>query len=636
MSSPVDRAVVAAGEVIDDGLQGAIDVEAGLGLVYADARRRERPGRAAVVDLYRGSGLGRVSIFGEFANARRARRAVGFAAPQLPNRPLRRRPRRDGSGWDDLQPGSAAAGSGRWSGEATVEASAGCRGLAARRTGIGAGLQPRRRRLREAQGGTKDRSAERGVSWRLILCVASVLVLAVVLAGSALTRRGVTVAGRPNYAGPIGASPLQPNPPTTAVGAPPTAAEASLLLQSLLGRYTVLAADMMRSRLHGDPGRAQAASAALGKNADALSGLIGSLVGAQAKTRFAVYWAAHATALFNYARALTDHDNAVRAAAKTTIAKFESDLAGFLASASQGRLPRHAAEVDVRTHIEYLEGQAAAYAAGNYTQADQINRQGYTHAFGWGKVLANALLPAAAAAALSTPAWRLRSELDRLLGEHDVAVVAAMRAGVTNSPEFTAAAQTVNGNTRDLAAAIDTLLGAAPAARFEPLWANRVDALIGYSAAVVTNDDTARAGARAKMTATDRQVAALLAAATKNRIAAAALAKTLGGHDDMLLREADAFARKDYRQAYDLASTSYQDLFTLAGQLASAFSATIASQLPVGAVQTGRGGMAAVVQLRRHAGKAAGAERGPVVASCTIRSERGVSGSACKATRAVP
>jgi len=41
---------------------------------------------------------------------------------------------------------------------------------------------------------------------------------------------------------------------------------------------------------------------------------------------------------------------------------------------------------------------------------------------------------------------------------------------------------------------------------------------------------------------------------------------------------------------------------TLAGQLANAFGAEAASRLVMGAVQTGRGGVAAVVEQRGHRG----------------------------------
>jgi hypothetical protein len=450
---------------------------------------------------------------------------------------------------------------------------------------------------------TKHRSTQRRGSSRVILYVtAAVIVAALFAAWSPDARLGVTVAGRPSFAGPIGSSPLLPGARTAAVDTLPAAAQASLLLQSLLGQHTVLAADMMRSRLRGDPDLAQAANAALGKNTDAMSGLIGTLFGDAAKTKFAAYWAAHVTALFNYARALADHDDTLRGQAQTTIVKFESGLAGFFAAASQGRLPRDAAMAAVRMHIQHLEGQADAYAAGNYSTADQIYREGYAHAFALGKVLASTLLPAAAAKALNAPLWRLRSELDRLLGEHVVVVIAAMRSGATNNPDFTAAARTVNANTRDLTGAMATLFGPAAAARFQSLWANHVDALIGYSSAVVKGDDAGRAAARAKLTAFEGQFAAFLGAATQNRMTAGALASAFEMHDDMLVREADAFAGKDYRQAHDLAYTTYQDMFTLAGRLATAFGATIAARLPVGAVQTGHGGEAAVVERRRHAG----------------------------------
>ena len=69
-------------------------------------------------------------------------------------------------------------------------------------------------------------------------------------------------------------------------------------------------------------------------------------------------------------------------------------------------------------------------------------------------------------------------------------------------------------------------------------------------------------------------------------------------HDQMLLREADAFVAKEYQQAHDLAYATYQQMFDLAGQLANAFGATVASRLPRGGVQTGRGGMAAAVGRR--------------------------------------
>jgi hypothetical protein len=398
--------------------------------------------------------------------------------------------------------------------------------------------------------------------------------------------------------GPIAVANLRQAGRVSVAAVAPSAAEASLRLQALLGQHTVLAADMMRGRLRGDPDLAQAANAALGKNTDAMGELVGSMFGEAASKQFSPLWAQHVTALFNYARGLADHDDAVRRQAESAIASYESELAGFFAAASQGRLKRNVAEGAVRMHVDHLLHQADAYAAQDYSRADRIYREAYGHAFGLGKALASTLLPPAAATALNAPTWRLRSELDRLLGEHVVLVIAAMRAGATNSAGFAAAAETADGNTRDLAGAIDTLFGQAAAGRFQSLWADHVDALIAYSAAVVKRDDGGRASARTKLTAFERQLGSFLAAATGRKLTAGALTGALTRHDDMLLREAEAFAGKDYRQAYDIAYHAYQEMFTLAGQLSNAFGATVASRLPEGAVETGRGGMAATVGRR--------------------------------------
>ena len=69
-------------------------------------------------------------------------------------------------------------------------------------------------------------------------------------------------------------------------------------------------------------------------------------------------------------------------------------------------------------------------------------------------------------------------------------------------------------------------------------------------------------------------------------------------HDQMLLHQTDAFAAKQYRQAHDMAHSTYTQMFDLAGQLADAFGATVAARLPSGGPKTGLGGMAGV--LRQH------------------------------------
>jgi len=436
---------------------------------------------------------------------------------------------------------------------------------------------------------------------------ARVLLLLGAVVGIALTAGGVVTAGRgaerepaaagPNPATELAAAPLDAGSTGTAEvrTAPSSPGELALSLQALLGQHTVLAADMMRGRLRGDPDLAQAANSALGRNTEDMARLVAAAFGRPAAEQFTPLWSGHVTALFNYARGLADGDVAVQTQAKAAITGFETDLAGFFVAAAQGRLPRDVAVSAVTVHIEHLLGQADAYAAKDWTKADQLYRQGFAHAFQLGRALASTLLPPSAAEVLDTPTWRLRSALAQLLGEHVELVVGAMRAGVTDAADFAAAAAAMNGNTADLAGAIDTLFGAAAARSFQSLWADHIDLLVGYAAAVAKGDDSQRSSIGGKLSAFEGRLAAFLTTATRDKIASAELAKALQSHDAMLRQQVDAFVTKDYAAAHEVAYATYQEMYGLAGQLADAFGSQVASRLPAGAAQTGRGGMASVV-----------------------------------------
>jgi hypothetical protein len=213
-------------------------------------------------------------------------------------------------------------------------------------------------------------------------------------------------------------------------------------------------------------------------------------------------------------------------------------------------------------------------------------------------VLAAALLPPESATVLTSPVWRLRSELGRMLAEHVALVVCATRAGLLNSAEFAADAESLNGSTRDLAGAMDALFGRAAAQQFQSMWADHVDALMAYTTGLATRDAKRRDDAKTRLNGFEAKLADFLAGATNGRLPADTLAYALANHDEMLIRHADTFAAKDYARAYDIAYTTYEHMFGLAGQLADAFGAAVASRLPSGGTETGMGGMAGVVGRR--------------------------------------
>jgi hypothetical protein len=376
------------------------------------------------------------------------------------------------------------------------------------------------------------------------------------------------------------------------------AADAASQLQALMGQHSILACDMMRARIRNDEDFAQVANAAVGKNTDAMVKGLATIVGDQGAGQFRTLWVNHVTALFNYSRGLATNDAKVRDEAKVALTQFEKDLAALFSAASQGRLPQAAAEANVLKHITHLIGQADAYAARDYVTSNTIYREAYAHTYALGRALAGALLPADQAPALDAPTYRLRSEFGRLLGEHDALAVAASRSGAMMTADFTAIADSLNANTRDLTAAFESLFGAAAANSFMQVWADHVDQIIAYTRAVVAGDQARRNEAVAKLGEFEKRFATFLETATGKRLDYATLAKGAAMHDQMLLRQVDASAAKDYQQAHDIAYEAYHGSFAFAAVLADAFGSTVATRLPAGGPNTGLGGMSRDVGRR--------------------------------------
>jgi hypothetical protein len=384
-----------------------------------------------------------------------------------------------------------------------------------------------------------------------------------------------------------------------AAKAPATsAADLAIQLQALLGQHNVLAADLMRSRIRGDDDFVQSANAALGKNTDDMSTLVGQLFGDAAAKAFAPMWSGHIVGLFAYAAALAGHDDAARTTAAADLLKAENELGDFFAGASKGRLPQSAARAAVAMHVQHLTQQADAYAAKDYAKADQIYRDGFEHTYDLGLTLDNALLPAADRATLQQPVWRLRSQLGKLLAEHAVLLEDVTRAAVSGTPDFAAAGVQINASTQDLAAAIDTLFGAAAAKQFQDLWATHVEQLVAYSTAAAAKDTAGQQKAGDGLRAFETKMSAFLGVATGHKLTDEQLGAALREHDQMLMQHADAYAGKNYAKAHDIAYQTYDHMFELARTLADAFGTEVAKRLPRGAAQTGLGGMAGVVAGR--------------------------------------
>jgi hypothetical protein len=124
---------------------------------------------------------------------------------------------------------------------------------------------------------------------------------------------------------------------------------------------------------------------------------------------------------------------------------------------------------DARTAAQHMPATAATLAAG-FVEALDIPGEG------------------------DSPAADLRAGLTALLQEHvylaGYSVAAAYTAG-PESDEFTAAAATLDENTKDLVAAVESIAGPEKAEQFGGLWRSHIGFFVDYAVAVKSGDDAA-------------------------------------------------------------------------------------------------------------------------------------------------
>lgn len=393
--------------------------------------------------------------------------------------------------------------------------------------------------------------------------------------------------------------------------APPPAqgpVEVRVTFERLLGNHATLTARFMRARLQSGADLFETAEQALVANTEEMRAAVGSVVGEEPAAAFEELWVTHVDALADYARAVADDDGAGRDAALAALADFRQRYGAFVATATGGSVPVPTAEANIGAHLDHLTGHVDAYAAGDFAAAYQLQREAYRHMFPVAGALAGGIVATAAGespVAADPAPQQLRSHLGMLLGEHFELAVEAMRAGVTGADDFEGAAQALNGNTRDLTTALDSLFGAGVAAAFAGTWAGHTELLVRYTAALAEGDDDARRGVLDELAGLRQRLAATFSELTRGAVPVEAVAATLTGHDEQLLAQVDAYADEDYAAAYEISFEGYRHMFDVAAALAPGIEAGLLAQLPQGGPETGGGGTSG----RLPAGAAPG--RGP-------------------------
>ena len=158
-------------------------------------------------------------------------------------------------------------------------------------------------------------------------------------------------------------------------------------LSGLFGQHMGLMVQAMRAAHDGTPDFA-AAGGAVNTNTTEIAGALRTLYGEAASQQFLDIWAGHVEALIAYARA-EDADG--RADLREAGADYAPQLARFLATATEQRLPAIELAAALTEHDDHLRDSLDAYAEGDFAQSQELAERGYAHMFELSQGLATAV-----------------------------------------------------------------------------------------------------------------------------------------------------------------------------------------------------------------------------------------------------
>jgi hypothetical protein len=158
----------------------------------------------------------------------------------------------------------------------------------------------------------------------------------------------------------------------------------------LLGEHMELVVDAQRATFAGSP-EFQAAATQLNANTATLTNAMAGIVGPQKAAEFQRAWANHVEGLMAYTTAAADKDEAARTVAKENLDGFAERLALFFSDVVRNVLTTEPLTEAITAHDAHLIDQVDAYAAKDYTRAQQSQDEGYQQMVGVANVLVDAI-----------------------------------------------------------------------------------------------------------------------------------------------------------------------------------------------------------------------------------------------------
>jgi len=361
-------------------------------------------------------------------------------------------------------------------------------------------------------------------------------------------------------------------PPPAMVDTP--ALELRAGLDYLLSEHFILAVAAMTKAYDGSMDAA-AAYKALDQNALDMQPAIESLYGKAGGEEFERIFRAHNKYTDDLVKATKAKDESARKKAEQEVQGFVTEFAAFLSTATEGNLPKSAAEQAIRSHEDHVQQTFDAYTAGNYAAAYNTYRMGYKEMFAISKVLSNAIVTQMPEkfnhTKVDTKAGDLRSALNSVAAEHFALSALEMQKQFDGKADFTALINAEAGNTADFKAAVASVYGAAGADQFEKIWVgDHINAQSDYVNAVKNKDAAARTAVMARINVFTQELGAFLGAATAENLPTAAAQSSLKAHEAQVQTTFDQYAAGNYTESYAINREGYKTMFGVGKALSSA------------------------------------------------------------------
>lgn len=365
-------------------------------------------------------------------------------------------------------------------------------------------------------------------------------------------------------------------------------------LQAHLAHHATLSIRFMRATVSGDPEFVETANAVIVRNTRDLRRTLEPAIGDQLAERFATLWEQQTGHLFTYAAAVRDGDEGAGDKARQQITESIAALAALLDEATGGQLSADIAATKLQMQADLLLYQIDAYGEHNFALAYELEREAFANMFPLGAALAAGAVGEDPRHVATSPREEIASSLALLMDEHVELLIDVIRAGANGSPEFGAAASSLDANTAELTTAMRTLLGNRAAERYNRRWVRHIDLLMRYTVAVAENDVTARTRLQRKLEETMRGFGPALAQATGGSVRAKMVTNAMTTHQYQMLDQVSAFVNGDFARAHETAYDAYTHMNDLATRLGKALGTALKKGLPRGGAATGGGGMATI------------------------------------------